>query len=136
MSMQNGLVGLLHEEVRELERLRELLCAERERVAAMDRGGLLALVRQKEALAVRLEALLSRKAEREAAGEGGASDHPEVERLVAKRKHLLRVMREEGRMQRRILEEQGARVARLLDFLRSLRGPASTYNRSGRLQQG
>jgi hypothetical protein len=123
---------LLEEEVEQLGHLQDLMQAERECLLRMDRESLLRLTREKEALALRMRKLTSRREALEERGRDSMSSVSGIPTLSQTRNTLLHEVREMSRVQKEIVETQREQVGQLLSFLQNLRTQSSTYDSTGK----
>ena len=123
---------LLEEEVEQLGHLQRLMRAERECLLRMDREALIRLTREKEALALRMKKLTTRRQSLEERDRDSMSNVPGICDLSQVRNTLLQEVREMNRVQKEIVETQREQVGQLLGFLRNLRLRSSTYDSTGK----
>ena len=126
---------ILEQEVEQLQHLRRLMEEERECLARMDRETLLGLTREKEALAIRMRSLHTRRdglAEEEKAS---LSTAPGTAGLLRTRNTLVQELRDLSHTQKEIVETKKEQVGHLLGFLQNLRYQSATYDRKGNLNR-
>jgi len=124
---------IIEEEIRHLEQLQQLMQDERDSLDQMDRETLLKIVKNKAAIAVRLEELKSRRQTLETGPDASRDNGQKVSELLKTRDTLVKTLKEENRIQRNVLATQSEQVDRLLGFFRQLRDPSIIYNSNGRL---
>jgi hypothetical protein len=123
---------LLEEELEQLGNLQELMRAERECLLRMDREALMRVTREKEALALRMRGLNTRKESLEEQDRDSLTSSPRIRALFQTRNTLLREVREMSRVQKEIVDAQREQVGQLLGFLQNLRTQSSTYDATGK----
>ena len=126
---------ILEQEVEGLQQLHRLMREERECLARMDRETLLKLTREKEALAIRMRSLNSRRdglAEEEKAS---LAEAPVTSELLHTRNTLVQELRDLSRTHKEIVETKKGQIGHLLGFLQNLRYQSATYDRKGNLNR-
>jgi flagellar biosynthesis/type III secretory pathway chaperone len=126
---------ILEQEVEQLEHLQGLMREERECLARMDRDALLRLAREKEALAIRLRRLHTRREAMDDQDKASMSEVPGTSGLLRTRDTLIQHLRDFSRTQKEIMETQKAQVGHLLAFLQNLRYQSATYDSKGNLNR-
>ena len=126
---------ILEQEVEQLQHLHRLMQEERQCLARMDRETLLRLTREKEALAIRMRSLHSRRDGLAEEERTSLSTVPGTSGLFRTRNTLLQELRDLSRMQKEIVETKREQVGHLLGFLQNLRYQSATYDRKGNLNR-
>ena len=126
---------LLEKEVEHLEQLHSLMQEERECLLRMDRETLLRLTREKEALAIRMQKLHTRRKDLADEDRTSLAKAPGTSGLLHARNTLLQELRDLSRIQKEIMETQKEQVGHLLAFLQNLRYQSTTYDHKGSLNR-